>query len=220
MQITALVPLKLTSERVPGKNLRPLCGKPLLFYTLDALHRAERVERVVVDADSEALADEVRRWHPSTVILRRPPHLMGGHVQGNQLIAWELTQLDGEHFGQFHVTSPFLTPETIDSAIEAFSTSPNDSLFTVTRHHFWLFREDGTPVNSDTRKLVRSQDLEPLFEDNNAAHLFSRSSFARTGSRIGRTPRMFEIPKVEAIDIDWPEDFELAEAIMRGRHAR
>lgn len=219
--ITALVPMKGNSERVPGKNLRKLAGKPLLYWTLAALHEASRIERVVVDTDSEEIAAAVRQYHPATVILERPEHLRDGNrVTGNDLIAWEMSQVEGEHFGQFHVTSPLITAETIDRLVGRYyaDLDRHDSLMTVTEHHFWLFRADGTPLNSDTRKLVRSQDLEPLYEDNNAGHLFSRASFAATGSRIGETAQMVTIPKLEAIDIDWPEDFLLAEAVMRMRH--
>ena len=220
--ITALVPMKGQSERVPGKNVRPLCGKPLLYWTLSALHEASRVASVVVDTDSEEIAALVRQHHPQTRVLMRPDHLRdGATVTGNMLIEWELSQVAGDHFGQFHVTSPLLTPETIDRAVEAYfaGLDEHDSLMTVTEHHMWLFRGDGTPVNSDTRKLVRSQDLAPLFEDNNAAHLFSRSSFGRTGSRIGERPQMFRMSKLEAIDIDYEEDFVIAEAVMRAVHA-
>lgn len=217
-QIVALVPMKDHSERVPGKNIRDLCGKPLLYYVLDTLHRSRRINGVVVDTDSEVIAALVRQHHPRTEILMRPAELRGDLVTANDLIKWDMTQVEGEHFGQFHATSPLLTPETVDRIVAAYFDSPeHDSLMTVTEHHFWLFRADGTPINSDTGKLVRSQDLEPLFEDNSAAHLFSRSSFAATGSRIGERVQMFPMSKVEAIDIDYEEDFVLAEAVMRSR---
>lgn len=218
--ITALVPMKGVSERVASKNVRPLCGKPLLFWALDALHKARRVERVVVDTDDDEIAALVHEHHPDTVVLRRPEQLHGQHITGNELIGWELTQVEGEHFGQFHVTSPLLTPGTIDQAVEKYMASldaTHDSLFSVTEHHFWLFDKFGKPINSDTKKLVRSQDLAPIYEDNNAIHLFSRTSFERNGSRIGASPQMFPISKVEAIDIDWEDDFEIAEAVMKAR---
>lgn len=217
--ITALVPMKGHSERVPNKNIRPLNGLPLLTWALGALHQARHISRVVVDTDSEHIADLVRQYHPRTDILMRPERLRGDHVTGNDLIEWELSQVEGEHFGQFHVTSPLLTPATIDRAIEAYFEGGHDSLFTVTEHHCWLFDEEGKPLNSDPRRLVRSQDLAPIYEDNHAAHLFSRASFEATRSRIGVNPRMFPIPKLEAVDIDEEDDFVMAEALMRFRHA-
>lgn len=216
--ITAIVPIKRHSERLPGKNWRLFAGKPLLYWVLAELHRAANVGMVVVDTDDDEIEAMVRTHSPRTLILRD-----GEHVNANTIIASDLPRLEGEHFGQFHVTSPLLTAGMIDRAIELYfeSLDEHDSLFAVTRHHSWFFREDGTPLHGETRTLPRSQDLPPLFEDNSAIHLFSRASFEKTRSRIGERPQMFEIPVTEAIDINHAEDFELAEAVMerRLRHA-
>ncbi|MGE0133757.1 MAG: glycosyltransferase family 29 protein [Dehalococcoidia bacterium] len=225
--VTAIVPMKGRSERVPNKNVRLIAGRPLLYWTIAALHEARRVERIVVDTDSDEIERLVVKYFPDVRVLRRPEHLQDGdRVTANDLLAWELEQIEGEHFGQFHATSPLISPLTIDLAVAAYFSGQDeggageyDSLFTVTEHHFWLFRADGTPVNSDTRRLIRSQDLDPLYEDNSAAHLFSRRSFAATGSRIGERPRMYPIPKVEAIDIDYEDDFAIADAVLTAREA-
>lgn len=216
--VTALVPMKGHSERVPGKNVRDLCGRPLLFWTLDTLHKARRVSKVVVDTDSDEIANLVTELHPSTVILRRPARLRGDMVTGNPLTEWEMTQVDGEHFLQTHVTNPLLTPQTVDAAVEKyFASETHDSLFAVTEHHFRLFTANGRPVNHDPAVLTRSQDLEPLYEDNSNLYIFSRDSFARAGGRIGLRPQMFPMSKLEAVDIDYEDDFLLAEAVMRAR---
>lgn len=220
--VTALVPIKEQSERVPGKNTREMAGKPLLYWTLAALHQSSRVRRVVVDTDSEAIRDLVLKLHPRTIVLMRPDELRGGHITGNPLTDWEMTQVDGEYFMQTHVTNPLLTPHTIDTAIEAyFAAKKHDSLFAVTEHHFRLFDADGKPVNHEPGNLQRSQDLEPLYEDNSNIYIFSRKSFAANGGRIGKKPQMFPMSKLEAIDIDYEEDFEIATAVMerRLRHA-
>ena len=218
--VTAIVPMKGESERLPGKNVRDLCGRPLLFWALDALHRSRRVTRVVVDTDSDEIEALVRELHPATVILRRPDHLLGGHITGNPLTEWALTQLDGDYFLQTHVTNPLLTSATIDRAIDTYFTADDhDSLFAVTRHYARLFDSDGEPVNHDPSLLARSQDLAPLFEDNSNLYVFSRESFARAG-RVGKRPQMFEMDRSESIDIDWPDDFVIAEALMARRLAR
>lgn len=220
-QVTAIVPMKGESERVPRKNVRPLMGKPLLHWTLTALHAAEHVGQVVVDTDSDEIEKLVRKHAPRTKILRRPDHLLGGHITAQPLAEWELSQLEGEHFLQTHVTNPLLTTETIDRAIETYfaNLKKSDSLFAVTEHRVRLFNEKGEPVNHDPSKLIRSQDLEPLYEDNSNMYLFSRRSFQAAGGRIGKRPAMFPMSKLEAIDIDYEEDFALAEAVMRLTHA-
>src|SRR5690606_11456102 len=116
--VIALVPMKRHSERVPDKNIRDLCGKPLLFWALDALHKARRVSQVVVDTDDDEIERLVLEHHPATTVIRRPDRLKGGAVNGNDLIRWELTQIKGDHFAQVHVTAPLLTPGTIDAAVD------------------------------------------------------------------------------------------------------
>ena len=220
--VTALVPMKGHSERVPGKNIRDLCGKPLLFWTLDALHKARRVSRVVVDTDDDTIAELVAELHPQTTILRRPDHLLGGHITGNPLTEWEMTQVEGEHFLQTHVTNPLITPATIDAAVDKYFAAlevSHDSLFSVTEHHFRLFDAAGRPLNHNPAELIRSQDLDPIYEDNSCLYVFSRTSFTRNGGRVGRCPQMFPMSKVEAVDIDYEDDFTIAEALMARRLA-
>src|SRR5690606_22349263 len=98
-------------------------------------HKAQRVSEVVVDTDSEEIARLVREYHPSSTVLMRPDFLRDGDsVTGNDLIKWEISQVEGEHFGQFHVTSPLITPQTIDCTVAAYfdCIETYDSLMTVT----------------------------------------------------------------------------------------
>jgi len=96
-----------------------------------------------------------------------------------------------------------------------------DSLFSVNRLQTRLYYQDGRPVNHDPGKLIRTQDLNPLFEENSNFYIFSRKSFFEAGGRrIGLRPQMFEIDKLEAIDIDDERDFELAEILYEKRFHR
>ena len=101
----------------------------------------------------------------------------------------------------------------------AFSNSDGDSLFTVNRLQSRFYRSSGEPVNHDPDHLLPTQELEPWFEENSCLYLFTRESFSSTNARIGKRPVLFEIPKSEAVDIDLPEDWEVAEAIALNREA-
>ena len=85
-----------------------------------------------------------------------------------------------------------------------------DSLFTVDKIQTRFYRADGSAVNHDPDNLVRTQDLEPWFEENSNLYIFTRCSFAETNARIGKKPMMFESPKFESLDIDTPEDWDFA----------
>jgi CMP-N-acetylneuraminic acid synthetase len=91
-----------------------------------------------------------------------------------------------------------------------------DSVFSVTRLQTRLYEENGKALNHDPNVLLRTQDLEPLFEENSNFYIFSKDSFSNTnGKRIGLKPWLFEVNKLEALDIDEEEDFLLAEAVQK-----
>ena len=89
-----------------------------------------------------------------------------------------------------------------------------DSAFSVTRKQSRFYKQDASPLNHEPGSLLRTQDLEPIYEENSAFYLFSRASFYRSNKhRIGAKALMCEIPRIEAVDIDEEEDFLIAESL-------
>ena len=218
-KVIALLPMKRHSERVPEKNIRPFCGRPLYHHVMATLLECPLIERVYIDTDSEGIArDATEHFKERVGIIWRPPAICGDFVSMNVIIGHDLSQVTGDSFLQTHSTNPLLTSATIQTAIERFfSPGDHDSLFSVTRIQMRLYDRDGNPINHDPREMLRTQDLEPVYAENSNFYVFSRRSFARCGRRIGQRPILFEIPKTEAIDIDDLEDFQLAEYIAQGQ---
>jgi CMP-N-acetylneuraminic acid synthetase len=81
-----------------------------------------------------------------------------------------------------------------------------------------FYRADGSAVNHDPNNLIRTQDLEPWFEENSNLYLFNRASFAATKARIGKKPMMFETPRIESADIDDQEGWDIAENLAAAHH--
>ena len=134
----------------------------------------------------------------------------------NDIINNDLENSDGAIYLQTHSTNPLLKAETITKAIQEFKNSNRDSLFSVTKLQTRLYWKDGKPVNHNPEELIRTQDLPPLFEENSNIFIFTKESFAKAGNkRIGLNPMLFEMDKLEAIDIDEPQDFIMAEAIQK-----
>jgi CMP-N-acetylneuraminic acid synthetase len=216
--VTALVPMKGHSERVPGKNLRPMCGKPLFYWILNALSQSKYIDRIAIDTDSQEIAREASAYFDVTII-ERPVHMLGDFFVANDLIEYDLLQLpEVAYFLQTHSTNPLLKTETIDRAIETFfRQSKHDSLFSVTSLYTRLYWSEGTPVNHDPSKLIRTQDLEPIYEENSCLYVFSQESFLKCNNRIGESPMLFPIDRFEAVDIDEEYDFLLAETLLSVR---
>ena len=220
-RIVAIVPMRHRSERVPGKNYRPLGGRPLYHHIVSSLEACSRIAEVVIDTDSDLIAEDATRAFPAVRILERPPHLRGGHVSMNDVLLHDVTQLAADYYLQTHSTNPLLTTATITGAIEAFFSSEpeHDSLFSVTRLQTRLWNADGQPMNHDPSVLLRTQDLPPVFEENSNLYLFTRDGLEQQQSRIGQRPLLFEIDRIEAWDIDEEADFEIAEALYEQRRS-
>lgn len=223
-RVVALVPMREHSERVPGKNYRSFAGNPLFHRIISVLEDSQSVDRILINTDSNSIAEDATRCFKKVIIIRRPLDLRGDAVPMNAIIGYDIMQCDADHFLQSHSTNPLLTKATIEKAIDEYFASLKDgydSLFSVTKIQSRLYWSTGEPINHNPRELLRTQDLPPVFEENSNLYLFSRSSFGAAGSkRIGLKPKMFIINKLEAIDIDEEEDFCLAEALyaMRKRN--
>ena len=220
MKIKALLPMKEHSERVPNKNIRTFAGRPLYHRVAAVLQACEGIETIIINTDSDYIAEDACKHFSKVQIIIRPVELQGDFVPMNDIIACDLAQISGEHYLQTHSTNPLLTMETVSAGIKSYfnSLDTHDSLFSVTRLQTRLYWEDGRPVNHNPEELLRTQDLPPLFEENSNFYLFSKKSFAAAGNkRIGLKPIMFPMNKLEAVDIDEEVDFRMAEMLYRLR---
>ena len=220
-RLVALVPMRHHSERVPGKNYRPLAGAPLYSYIVRTLLAVPDIELVVVDTDSPVIQAGLKAHFPQVRVLERPPHLRDGHIPMNAILVHDAHQVPARFYLQTHSTNPLLRPETVRRAIAMFFAHypRHDSLFGVTRWQTRLWDAAGQPINHDPQRLLRTQDLPPVYEENSCLYLFDREGLLARGNRLGRNPLLFEIPRLEAVDIDEEDDFRLAECLMRMRQA-
>ena len=220
-KIIALLPMKGTSERVPNKNMKIFANKPLYHAVMQTLLSSNYIDKVVINTDSKIIAKDAKdNFGEKVMIIDRPKEIQGGDVSMNVIIDYDLSQLDGEYFLQTHSTNPLLKTETIDKAIETYFNSLDkyDSVFAVTKVQTRFYDRNANPINHNPEELLRTQDLEPLYEENSNFYIFSKESFKNTGNkRIGLKPKIFEVNKLEAIDIDEPEDFILAEFLYKNK---
>ena len=217
MKLAALVPMRHHSQRVPGKNYRPLAGKPLYQHILDTLKSVPEIETVIVDTDSEPVMDGVQRLDPDVKLIQRPKHLRADDVPMNEILLYDTAQVQADFYLQTHSTNPLLKSETISRGIQLLFTNypNNDSLFSVTRLQTRLYWQDGRAINHNPLELLQTQDLPPVYEENSCMYLFTRENLERKKHRIGDKPLMFEIDAAEAWDIDEELDFEICDFLMR-----
>jgi CMP-N-acetylneuraminic acid synthetase len=219
-KVVALLPMKANSERVRGKNFREFCGKPLFRWMLDTLLQVDEIDRVVINTDArQILADNGLVESERVLIRDRKPQICGDHVSMNLVLADDVANVDADVYLMTHTTNPLMSAETVRRALAAFregqAAGKADSLFTVDKVQQRFYRADGSAVNHDPDNLIRTQDLEPWYQENSNLYIFTRDSFAKTDARIGRQPLLYEGPSFESIDIDTPQDWDFAVVAAR-----
>lgn len=210
MKTVAVVPVKLNNERVPGKNTKLLYdGTPLIHCILHALLESQEVDEVYVYCSKKEITDYIL---PGVQYLEREDIYDGADADINAM-HYSITQkVDADVYVLAHATAPFLKAESIDAGIRAVKSGEYDSAISVNRLQDFIWKM-GEPMNFDLRKIPRTQDLEPLFVETTGMYVFTKEAMEKFHSRTGEKPYMLEVSKIEAIDIDYPIDFGMANAL-------
>ncbi len=205
------------SERVAGKNYRDFAGEPLFFHIVRSLLACESITQVIIDTDSPLVKELCVINFPTVIVLDRPVHLRDGAIPMNDILLNTVNQIPADFYLQTHSTNPLLGSVTIENGIrKLLELYPiYDSLFTVTRRNVRLWDSLSRPVNHNENILLRTQDLPPIFEENSCLYLFTKDILKRKHNRIGDRPYIFEIPEIEAQDIDVELNFKVAEFLYK-----
>lgn len=216
-RITAIVPMRHSSERVPGKNYRDFAGKPLYQRVVDTLLDCPSVTQVVIDTDSDTIKEQIEKDYPTVILLERPSHLRDGATPMNDVLLNTCNTIESDFYLQTHSTNPLLSVDSIEKGIETFVKNfpVYDSLFGVTRLQVRLWDQLARAVNHNPAILLRTQDLPPIYAENSCIYLFTKSILENKHNRVGDRPYMLEIPEVEAQDIDVEINFKVAEVLFK-----
>ncbi|MFM9279947.1 acylneuraminate cytidylyltransferase family protein [Paenibacillus jiagnxiensis] len=221
----AVIPARSGSKGLPGKNIRPLNGKPLIVYSIEAAAESGCVTQVVVSTDDEATAN-IARDAGAEVPFLRPAELATDEAKSIDVLrhAVQYYEENGQHYDYILLlqpTSPLRTATDIREAMKQFVYSGADSLQSIApaRTHPYLLRK-----RSDARQLspyleaeshARRQDLTELYELNGAIYLMKRDLLMEHGEIVGSSNQGFIMPAERSVDIDTLWDFRLAEWVLQ-----
>jgi CMP-N-acetylneuraminic acid synthetase len=217
MKIVALVPMRHHSQRVPGKNYRPLAGKPLFHHIIKTLLSCPDISDIVVDTDSQPVIKGLRDNFPNVIVIDRPDQLRADSISMNEILAYDTAQVEADLYIQTHTTNPLLQASSISKAITSLIEQypAYDSLFSVTRLQTRLWDQLGRAINHNPAILLQTQDLPPVYEENSCIYIFSRQTLLVRRNRLGERPMMFEINPQEAWDIDEEIDFAITDFLYQ-----
>lgn len=210
MKTIAIMPIKLNNERLPGKNTMNLGGKPLLQHQLLAMRQTGLADEIYVYCSDEAVCS----YLPEGIrFLKRPAKLDLPTSNFTQIFSTFSSTVPADIYVYVHATAPFITPQTMTECIQAVQSREYDSAFCAVKIQDFLWK-DGEPLNFDAANVPRSQDLEPIYRETSGVYVFTKEVFEVYHRRIGKKPYIKEVSFKEAVDINNPEDFRLAEAMI------
>lgn len=222
MSIAVFLPTRKGSQRISNKNTRNFAGfqDGLLELKLKQLIKL-KVDEIILSTNDEMSIEIVKKIIPNHSNLKldlRPDYLALGTTNLSDLIAYVPTITNCEHFLWTHVTSPFVNSELYDISIEKYLKALNqgfDSLISVTpfQNFLWNKEENDIINRNGLLRWPQTQDLKKLYEINSAIFLSHRSIYEKDGDRVGKKPFLFEMNKIQSLDIDWEEDFKIAESV-------
>ena len=211
MKTVAIMPLKLNNERLPGKNTKLLGEKPLLQYELLNLQKVKGIDDIVVYCSD----DTVCSYLPDGIAFcKRPEFLDLPTSNFTQIFENFIKEYDADIYVYAHATAPFITVETMQECLNAVVSGKYDSAFCATKIQDFLW-QDNKPLNFDATNLPRSQDIKPIYRETSGVYVFKKSVFLKHRRRIGEKPFVKEVSYKEAVDINEPKDFDLAQALLK-----
>lgn len=219
-KLSAFLPCRAGSQRILNKNTRRFAHFEygLLELKVNQLLNCDRIEKVYLSTDDIKIIDYASAINDSKLIIHeRNSYLSSSSVSNDALIQHAADLIEDKHILWTHVTSPFVTSELYSKMIERYFVdlgSKCDSLVSVKSLKCYIWNQDG-PINYSRKseKWPKTQDLPSLYEINSACFIAPHTTYEHYKDRIGENPFLYELSGIESIDIDWPDDFMLAEKL-------
>lgn len=223
--ISVFLPTRAGSERVKNKNTRDFAGLKggLLSLKLGQLLSLSKIKEVVLSTNDEGSIAVAQTYlsNPKLKLIRRPEHLAQSQTNLTDLVKYVPSICNNDHILWTHVTSPLVVAEDYEHAIDLYFEEIKkgyDSLMTVKEIQNYIWSEDKNKVlnrkEGDQKKWPRTQDLEKVFEVNSAIFIASKKIYEEEQDRIGLNPYLLKQNSLQSVDVDWEEDFKIAEKLF------
>lgn len=212
MRVVAFIPIKLNNERTPGKNIKPFYdGTPLMEFVQKKLLKVKGIDNIYCYCSD----DEIKKYLTKGIeFLKRPISLDSKETRCNDIIENFIKDVEADIYIMAHATSPFVTVEHIQECLDAVKSGKYDSAYAAVKMQNFIWYKD-KPLNFDISNNLRTQDMEPVYCELSTPFVFTKEAHKIYGGRTGQKPYRCECTFIEGIDIDYPEDFELANVVYK-----
>jgi len=221
----AFIPVRGGSKSIPLKNIKPICGKPLVYWTVKAACECRYIDKVYVSTDSEVIRNAVQRFAGEIsgadkieVIGRSPETATDGASTESAMLEF------AEHYIFDNIilvqaTSPMLTAGDLNGGYELYATDNTDSVLSVVKQYRFLWKQDkeenAVPMNYEVFHRPRRQEFDGYLMENGAFYICSRENLLKTGNRLSGNIKAYEMDADTAFEIDEPSDWVIIESLMK-----
>lgn len=221
-RVSFFLPTRKGSERVKNKNTKPFAGIEggLVENKVKQLLATKLIDEIIFSSNDEVCMEVAGKYKDSRLkIIERPNELCLSTTNLQDLICYVPTVTDAEHILWGHVTTPLCGADQYDAGIKLYFEKLNegyDSLVGVTELKNFLLNKEGKLINNTTDiPWPRTQDLEALYPINHTMFLAKREVYTEQRNRIGEKPMLYVMDELHSFDIDWPDDFVIAEIMYK-----
>lgn len=214
------IPIRCGSKSIPFKNIKPINGKPLIYWSLNALQQAKCVDEVYVAVDCPEFGEVVSGFGFDKVKIYYRNSENAQDTSSTESVMLEFLEQQksfkpSDHFFLVQATSPLIKSEDIDNAYSEFTGQKADSLLSCVRTKRFFWTENGTPVNYDHKHRPRRQDFDGMLMENGALYINSIKNIIETKNRLCGKIAIYEMPEYTAVEIDEEDDWVMVEKLMQ-----
>lgn len=219
MKVIAFIPVRGGSKSIPLKNIKPLCGKPLVCWNIEALEACPQVDEVIVATDSDEIWKTVEsRAYKKTKLYRRSAENACDTASTESVMLEYIKYAnlpESDIFMLVQATSPLTESVHFSEALQKYAKGEYDSMLTCVRNYRFFWNEDGTSMNYDYMNRPRRQNFSGMLMENGAFYINIVKNILSNGNRLGGKIGIYEMPEYTATEIDEPDDWMILEKLMR-----
>lgn len=222
-EFVAYIPVRGGSKSIPLKNIKPINGRPLVYWVIDAAVKSKKIDKVYVSTDSKDIEQAVADYKKENMdcdklfCIERAAHTVTDTASTESAMLDFADHYDFEQIILIQATSPMLTYSHLDQAIEAYQNGKNDSLLSVVRQKRFIWEETSEgaqPVNYDYMNRPRRQEFDGFYVENGAFYITSKERLVKTECRLSGKIGLYEMDEETYFEIDEPSDWVITEHLM------
>lgn len=208
-KVVAFVPIKFQSQRLENKNFLELEGQPLCYWIFEKLKAIPTIDEIYVYCSNP----EITKHIPKNIIYKqRSRELDSDKTRGMEIYQSFAKDIDADIYLLAHCTSPLIEATSISQGLESVISGEHDSSYSVIRHQTFAWYRN-QPINYQLEKVLPTQEMEPIYLETSAFYIYTKDVL-KMNRRIGFNPKVIELSKVEAVDIDTYDDYLLTKAYL------